>query len=117
MSNNNEDLLMVLQLAIQATESTSLALRSTLEALNQQRRQQDEDKWTSLTEAATALGSGFSADMLRERCNDGRFKYGTHFINSSDGPRANYLIRVAAVRKYFETEPEKRSSAKLRRVV
>lgn len=67
-----------------------------------------EDQWMPLDEASRLLGTGISPDMLKERCTDGRFKHGVHFINTSDGKRGNYLVKVSAVRKHFETDPSRR---------
>ena len=71
-------------------------------------REQAENKYVSLDDAAAALGPGISPEMLKERCIDGRFKYGVHFINTSDGTRGHYLIKIGPVRKHFETPPAKR---------
>ena len=113
--DTNEHLI-ILETAMQAAQAATLAAQSALEAMKQRKKADDENKWVTLTDAAHALGSGISAEMLKDRCVDGRFKHGVHFINTSDGSRSNWLIRVSSVRKYFETEPEKRSPAKLRRV-
>lgn len=98
----------LIALTAKATAEACLKVVSHLQQVEQ------ENQWMSLNEAADRLGSGISPEMLKERCTDGRFKYGLHFINTSDGKRSNYLIRVSAVRKYFETDPAKRPS---RRVV
>jgi len=101
--------------ALKATAETALATaQACLKLIEQQQREIDENKYTSLESAAAALGDGISANMLKERCANGSFKHGVHFINSSDGSRSNYLIMVRAVRKHFETEPAKRSLAKRR---
>ncbi|MBD2019407.1 hypothetical protein H6F43_04310 [Leptolyngbya sp. FACHB-36] len=113
---NHEETALILETALKAAQSAVIAANAALEALNQRKQEADENRWISLSEAVAALGPGFSIDMLRERCTDGRFKHGTHFINTSDGSRPNYLLRVASVRKYFETEPERRSPTKLRRI-
>ena len=94
-----------LRLAAEATKATSEAC---LKVVSQLQREQAENQYVSLDDAAAALGSGISADMLKERCTDGRFRHGLHFINTADGKRGNYLIKVGAVRKYFETDPAKR---------
>lgn len=99
-----------LKLTAESSRATAEACLKAIELLQQA---QEENKFVPLDDAAAALGSGISAEMLKERCNDGRFVHGKHFINTSDGKRGNYLIRVAAVRKYFETEPSRRP---LRRV-
>jgi|GEM_PF-2729281 len=99
--------------ALKATAETALATaQACLKLIEQQQRDFDENKYVSLESAATALGDGISANMLKERCADGRFKHGVHFVNSSDGTRSNYLIMVRAARKYFETAPAKRPLAK-----
>jgi len=94
--------------ALKATAETALATAlACSKVADQLQRELDENKYLSLDEAAAALGS-ISADMLKERCINGKFRHGTHFINTSDGKRGNYLIKLGAVRKFFETDPAKR---------
>lgn len=98
--------------ALKATAETSLATAMALLKIAEQlQHEADENKWISLESAAAALGD-ISTEMLRDRCNDGRFSYGVQFINSSDGKRGNYLVKVSAVRKFLETHPAKRPPAK-----
>ncbi len=60
----------------------------------------------SLEKAAAQLG--VTADMLKDRIKDGRFRHGVHYIDTSDGLKPNYLVYVSAVRKYLNTEPARR---------
>lgn len=109
MSQINPEILQSLQLAAQTAQATAEAC---LLAIAQLQQEQNEARYVSLEAAATALGDGISAEMLKDRCKDGRFEHGKHFINSSDGDRPNYLIRVSAVRKYLETDPSRRKPPK-----
>jgi CubicO group peptidase (beta-lactamase class C family) len=93
---------------IQTVQTANAAVQTVLELASQLKLEADENKWVSPEEAIAALGSGISRKMLVDRIKDGRFRHGVHYIDSSDGPRANYLFRVASVRKFFETPPEKR---------
>jgi hypothetical protein len=95
-------------------QAALLTAQSCLKAIELLQVETEENKYLSPESAAAALGD-ISPDMLVERCRDGRFKHGREFINSSDGKRSNYLIKPSAVRKFFETDPAKRSP--LRRVV
>ncbi len=93
---------------LKATAETALATaQACLQVANQLQHESEQNKWVTLETAAAALGD-ISTGMLKDRCDDGRFKYGTHFINSSDGKRGNYFVKVSAVRKFFETDPAKR---------
>jgi len=98
---------------LRVTAETALATaQACLEIVGQVQQATEENKWVPLDVAADALGEGISAEMLKERCVDGRFRYGRDFINTSDGKRGNYLVKVAAVRKFFETDPAKRPPLK-----
>lgn len=98
--------------ALKATAETALATaQACLKVADQLQREIDENKYVSLESAAAALGQAISPEMLKQRCADGRFKYGLHFVNTSDGKRGNYGVRVATVRKFFETDPAKRPPA------
>jgi hypothetical protein len=88
-----------------------LTAQSCLKALELVQTEADDNKWVTLEAAAAKLGD-ISVGMLKERCDDGRFKHGREFINSSDGRRGNYFVKVSAVRKYLETDPAKRPPAK-----
>ncbi|HAZ49299.1 MAG TPA: hypothetical protein DCZ55_33835 [Cyanobacteria bacterium UBA11371] len=95
--------------AIKAVTAATISLNSAIQHLSQvlQRRHQ-EQALLPLEEAAEQL-VGVSRDMLLDRIRDGRFKYGVHYVNSSDGERPTYLVKLAAVRAWFDKPPEKRS--------
>jgi hypothetical protein len=95
--------------AIKAVTAATISLNSAIQHLSQllQRRHQ-EQALLPLEEAADQL-VGVSRDMLLDRIRDGRFKYGVHYVNSSDGERPTYLVKLAAVRAWFDKPPEKRS--------
>jgi hypothetical protein len=92
-------------------QAALLTAQSCLKAIELLQTEANENKWVTIESAAAALGD-ISENMLKQRCEDGRFKYGVHFINSSDGRRGNYFVKVSAVRKFFETDPAKRPPVK-----
>lgn len=94
-----------------AVETAQAVAQTCLKAIELKQAEADQNKWITLESAAAALG-GISVGMLKDRCDDGRFKHGIHFINTSDGRRGNYFVKVSAVRKFFETDPAKRSPVK-----
>ena len=102
---SNEQLLNTLEQTAQTALTTAQAC---LQICEQMRSQAQDNSWVSLQEAAQRLGNGISVKMLRSRIADRHFKHGTHFINTSDGGKANYLVKVSSVRKFFETDPAKR---------
>ena len=99
---------LLLNSLVSAAETAKATAEACLTVFEQLRKEVEENQWVSLNDASAALGPGISAEMLKERCLNGRFKHGVHFINTSDGERSHYLIKVAAVRKVFETDPAKR---------
>jgi hypothetical protein len=92
-------------------QAALLTAQSCLKAIELLQVGEDDNKWITLEAAAAKLGD-ISVGMLKERCDDGRFKHGREFINSSDGKRGNYFVKVSAVRKYLETDPAKRPPVK-----
>ncbi|MBD2076420.1 hypothetical protein H6F86_21545 [Phormidium sp. FACHB-592] len=91
---------------IRALEANARALLLVAERL---KLEASENQYVSLKAASAILG-GITSAALRERCKDRRFTYGVHFIDTSDGDRPNYLVKPAALRKYFETDPAERST-------
>jgi hypothetical protein len=107
MSSNNE-LSQALDTVKKSVETALLVAQTALQVVNQLQQDANENKWVPIDEAVAVLGSGISERMLRERINNGMFKYGTHYINTSDGDRPNYCFRVASLRRFFETHPANR---------
>lgn len=68
----------------------------------------DENRWVTLDQAAISLGEGISPGLLREKIRSGCFEYAKHYIDTSDGERPSYAVKVAALREYFETHPSER---------
>lgn len=98
--------------AIRAAAQSNIQIgQALLRALEQAELDRQENQWISLEAAAAQLGE-ISAAMLKQRCKDGRFKHGIHFINTSDGDRPEYLVKLSAVRRYFETDPARRPPAR-----
>lgn len=100
----DQNYIAALKLTAESNIATAQAL---LKVAEQLQAESDANKWVSLDVAAAALGD-ISVGMLKDRCDDGRFKHGVHYINASDGKRGNYFVKVSAVRKFFETDPAKR---------
>jgi hypothetical protein len=97
--------------AIAAQTKATIALAEATQALNKLLElQAREAAWLSPKEAAQILG--VSDRYLLERIRDNRYRHGTHYINTSDGGRPNYLVSVAAVKKELSKPPEKRKPAK-----
>ena len=88
--------------ALQAVNQSLKALTLVLQRL------EDEQAWLPVKEAAPRLG--VSDRWILERIRKGSYKHGTHFVNTSDGFRPNYLVSVAAIRKELTKPPEKRKS-------
>lgn len=95
-----------------AAESSKAIADACYKVAERLQQEADENKYISPESAAAALGEGISPNMLKQRCTDGRFEHGEHFIDSSDGIRGNYSIKVVAARKFFETPPAKRPPPK-----
>lgn len=100
------------EVLLQIAEAARVAAQTAMQLAEQLRLESDENKWVPPDDAIAAIGSGISRKMLVDRVKDGRFRHGVHYIDSSDGDRANYLFRIASVRKFFETQPEKRPMPK-----
>lgn len=104
--------------ALNAIREIALANLATanavLKMVDEMSLQQKLNQFLPLEDAAKLVSSGVSSEMLRERCKDGRFKYGVHYVNTSDGDRPNYLVKPSAVLKFFEVPPEKRPLPKKR---
>jgi hypothetical protein len=79
--------------------------------IDQKQAQASEQQWVSLEDGATALGPVFSAAKIREDINAGWLKHGVHYIDTSNGKRPNYAVRVAALRTLYATPPEQRKPA------
>jgi len=103
--SDEQQLLNTLEQTAQTALTTAQAC---LQICEQMRSQAQDNSWVSLQEAAQRLGNGISVKMLRSRILNSYFQYGKHYINTSDGERPNYLVRVSSVRKFFETDPAKR---------
>jgi hypothetical protein len=89
-------------------QAALLTAQSCLKAIELIQAESKADTYVTLETAASLLGEGISIEMLKERCADGRFTHGKEFVNTSDGGRSTYRIKVKAVRKFFETHPSKR---------
>ncbi|NEZ65171.1 hypothetical protein D0962_20735 [Leptolyngbyaceae cyanobacterium CCMR0082] len=70
--------------------------------------EKSENQWSSLEDGAKALGPIFSARKILDDIKAGYLKYGTHYIDTSNGNRPTYAVKVKALRKVYENLPEKR---------
>jgi hypothetical protein len=96
-----------LSAAIAAHTQATIALTEATQTLNRLLElRAKETAWLTPKEAAQILG--VSDRYLLERIRDNRYRYGTHYVNTSDGGRPNYLVSVAAVKKELTKPPEKR---------
>lgn len=71
----------------------------------------NEDIWVKAETASQALGNAISAGKIRKDLRSGFFKEGLHYIRTSNdacsGP-GHYGFKLAELRKFYETPPEKR---------
>ncbi|MEM6452778.1 MAG: hypothetical protein AAF703_20975 [Cyanobacteria bacterium P01_D01_bin.105] len=102
---NQAKVLQILQSAITSQQALNQAILQQLIDLKAERA---ETQWVSLEEGAKAMGSAFSARKILEDLKAGFLKHGTHYINTSNGQRPNYAVKVAALRRVYESPPEKR---------
>jgi hypothetical protein len=102
---NQAKVLRILQSAIASQQALNQAL---LQQLTEIRVEQAETQWVSLEDGAKAMGSAFSARKILDDLKAGFLKHGTHYINTSNGNRPNYAVKVAALRRVYESPPEKR---------
>ena len=102
---NQAKLLEILQGAVVAQHELNQAI---LQQLAELQAEKAETQWVSLEEGAKALGPAFSARKILEDIKAGYLKYGTHYIDASNGNRPTYAVKVHALRKVYEIPPEKR---------
>lgn len=106
---NQANLLQILQNAVMAQQELNQAILGQLHVLQGEKT---EAQWVSLEDGARALGPAFSARKLLEDIKAGFLKYGTHYIDTSNGSRPTYAVKAAALRKVYEIPPEKRRQYK-----
>lgn len=70
--------------------------------------EKSENQWVSLEDGAKAMGPAFSARKILDDIKAGYLKYGTHYIDTSNGNRPTYAVKVKALRKVYEIPPERR---------
>jgi len=110
MANMNQaTVLQILQSALMAQQELNQAI---LQQLADLRAEKAETQWVSLDEGAKALGSAFSARKLLDDIKAGYLKYGTHYIDTSNGNRPTYAVKVTLLRKVYEVPPERRQCYK-----
>lgn len=83
-------------------------MRAILQELALLQAEQNETQWVSLEEGANALGPAFSSRKIAEDIRAGYLKYGVHYIDTSNGSRPTYAVKVKALRRVYEKPPEKR---------
>lgn len=97
---------------LKVLEEMVLTLRTGLDICQDElqylRSQTQEDKWVSLKEAALSLGPVFSEEKIRDDIRAGFLTYGKHYVDTSNGKKANYAAKVSALRKFYSTPPESR---------
>ena len=107
--SNQATVLHILQSAIMAQQELNQAI---LQQLADIRTEKAETQWVSLDEGAKALGPAFSARKLLDDIKAGYLKYGTHYIDTSNGSRPTYAVKVKLLRKVYEAPPERRQCYK-----
>lgn len=68
------------------------------------------ENWAPVADASRILG--LSQEQIRDRIRDGRWEYGRHYVNASDGAIPRYSINLLAVRKLLAKPPEQRRPAR-----
>jgi hypothetical protein len=95
---------------LEALKALTEATRAVERLLDEQL--QEKRPWIPVKEAASRLG--VSHHWILERIRKRYYKYGVHFVNTSDGSRPKYLVSVAAIRRELMKPPEKRNTVKSR---
>ena len=98
-------MLQVIHSALLVQQELNQAIAQLMEELQAEK---SETQWISLEEGAKVLGSAFSARKILDDIKAGYLKYGTHYIDTSNGNRPTYAVKVKALRKVYENLPEKR---------
>lgn len=83
-------------------------------ALMARQEMPDDEPWVGTSTAVEQLGDAFGGVKLLNDIKSGHLKYGTHYIDISNGGRPNYAFKVSALRKLYTTPPEKRRTYPLR---
>ncbi|MBD2261413.1 hypothetical protein [Pseudanabaena sp. FACHB-2040] len=102
------DTAQTIALLLETAAAQQKLAEAALEMARDLQRQTQEHQWVKLTEAALMLGSAFTAGKIGDDIKAGLFKYGRDYINTSNGVKPNYAVKVARLRKVYELEPEKR---------
>ena len=100
-----KDELRILQDTILVTQQLISTVATQLEELN---RERSEQSWVPLEDGAAALGKAFSAAKIRDDIKAGFLRYGRDYIDTSNGSRPCYAVKIAALRKVYGTPPEQR---------
>jgi ATP phosphoribosyltransferase regulatory subunit HisZ len=107
MFEENAELIQAIAALTAATNAVTDATAAVKQLLE---KQVENAAWLTPKEAASRLG--VTDKWILTRIRDGRYKHGTHFVNTSDGDRPNYLVSVGAVRKELVKPPEKRKTVR-----
>lgn len=97
--------LKVLAEALQAQQQLISVILEEVETL---RRDKQDDKWIGLKAAVEQLGPAFSSRKIADDIKAGLMKHGIHFIDTSNGAKPVYAVKVSALRKLYGLPPEKR---------
>lgn len=106
---NQATILQILYSAIMAQHELNQAILGQLTALQLEKA---EAKWVSLEEGVNSLGPAFSTRKVLEDIRAGYLEHGSHYIDTSNGSRPTYAVKVRALRKVYEIPPEKRQQYK-----
>ncbi|MEM9091316.1 MAG: hypothetical protein AAGC93_21580 [Cyanobacteria bacterium P01_F01_bin.53] len=102
---NQAKVLQILQSAISAQQELNQAILNQLANLQAEK---SETQWVPLDEGVRFLGPAFSSRKILDDIKAGYLKYGVHYIDTSNGNRPTYAVRVSSLRKVYEIPPEKR---------
>jgi hypothetical protein len=97
--------------AVIALTNATFTLSKAIATMNQvlEKRVQD-NAWVTPRQAAERLG--VKSQWILTRIRDGRYRHGTHYVDTSDGDRPKYRVSMAAIQKELAKLPEKRKPAK-----
>ena len=100
---NQAKMLEVIHNALLVQQELNQAIAQLMAELQAEKSQ---NQWVSLEEGAKAMGPAFSARKILDDIKAGYLKYGAHYIDTSNGNRPTYAVKVKALRKVYESLPE-----------
>ncbi|MEM6251281.1 MAG: hypothetical protein AAF821_00020 [Cyanobacteria bacterium P01_D01_bin.156] len=99
------DVLKILTDALQAQQKLMVAILKEVEEL---RTEKQSDQWITLTAAAKELGPAFSPRKLAEDIKAGVMEHGTHYVDTSNGSKPKYAVKLSTLKKLYALPPGQR---------